>query len=375
MKITTEIFIEKARNEHKDKYDYSLAKYVNMKTPVLIICKEHGVFKQSPDNHVHGHGCPRCAGNIKMNTNIFIKKARQKHGNKYDYSKVVYKHNKSIVCITCPIHGDFYQTPDNHIRGQRCPKCVAEANGERCRMSTSDFVKKAQEKHGNFYDYSEAKYTNNHTAVKIKCPLHGFFEQLPLNHPRGEGCLKCGIEKNAESFASNTSAFVLKARRVHGNRYDYSLVNYIRSNRKVAIVCKTHGEFSVSPNNHLRGKGCPICQCPKGEEKISLFLDKNNIKYYRQHKIFNNNVLCVNKFLLVDFYIPECNIFIEYNGEQHYSCVDHFGGQEKFQKQQERDFALRQYCKEHKIVLVEIPYTEYKNIDNILSNIFKNKTI
>lgn len=122
-RLDTDGFISKARLKHGDRYDYSKTIYTNQTTPVIIICREHGEFQQRPNNHYMGAGCPVCSGNKKHTVESFIVKAREIHGDKYDYSKVEYEGNKSKVIIMCPEHGEFEQTPDKHMRGEGCPDC------------------------------------------------------------------------------------------------------------------------------------------------------------------------------------------------------------------------------------------------------------
>lgn len=116
-------FIKKAKKIHGDKYDYSKICYVNAKTKICITCPEHGEFWQTPDSHLRSNGCPECVGLNKSNTKNFIYKARKIHDNKYDYSKVNYINAKTKVCITCSIHGEFWQTPNHHLNANGCPKC------------------------------------------------------------------------------------------------------------------------------------------------------------------------------------------------------------------------------------------------------------
>jgi len=127
---TAEKFIEDARKVHGDKYDYSKVEYINANTPVTIICPEHGKFPQTPRNHLAGHGCPVCS-NSYMDTEKFIEDARKVHGDKYDYSKVEYINAKTPVTIICPEHGEFERTPDNHLHGSHglglgCPNCCSK---------------------------------------------------------------------------------------------------------------------------------------------------------------------------------------------------------------------------------------------------------
>lgn len=123
-KLTKEKFIEKAKLIHGDKYDYSSVEYVNAMTPVKIICPEHGEFWQTPNNHLRGCRCPRDSFNRRMDTNDFVTKAKLVHGDKYDYSKVEYVNSKTKICIICPEHGEFWQQPSMHLRGHGCPECA-----------------------------------------------------------------------------------------------------------------------------------------------------------------------------------------------------------------------------------------------------------
>jgi hypothetical protein len=123
--------------------------------------------------------------------------------------------------------------------------------GKMTKHTNLSFIQKSIEKHGNKYDYSLVNYINNRTKVRIICPLHGEFEQNPYDHSTGIGCLKC-----SGKFKFTNEIFIKKSIEKHGNKYDYSLVEYINSVKKVKILCPIHGEFNQSPNCHMGGKGC-----------------------------------------------------------------------------------------------------------------------
>ena len=184
-RFTTDKFIELAKEVHSDKYNYSKVEYKNNKTKVTIICPVHGEFKQLPASHLQGIGCFYCNGNIKLTTEVFIRKAKGIHRDKYDYNKADYKNIRTKVTIICPVHGEFRQTPAMHLQGQGCPKCSNKA------LMTEDFVKRAKGVHGNKYDYGRVDYKNSRIKVTIICPVHGEFEQNPAIHLRGGGCFKC----------------------------------------------------------------------------------------------------------------------------------------------------------------------------------------
>ena len=261
-RITNEEFVAKAKEVHGDWYDYSKVEYVTTYTKVCIICPKHGEFWQAPSKHLSGQGCPKCGGTYKKDTNDFIRKAKEIHGDKYDYSKVEYKNNRTKVCIICPEHGEFWQVSSYHLSGNGCPKC-----GGTIKMDSNTFIIKAREIHGDKYDYSKVEYVNARTKVCIICPEHGEFWQTPDRHLSGRGCKKCGIIKRSNKLRGNIAEFVIKAKEIHGDRYDYSKAEYSNTNTKLCIVCPEHGEFWQSPVTHLKGHGCPKCS---GNAKLSM---------------------------------------------------------------------------------------------------------
>lgn len=256
--MNTQEFIEKARAIHGDKYDYSKVEYVNAKTKVCIICPEHGEFWMAPNNHTHGthpQGCPKCNGIIRLTTEQFISEAKSVHGDKYDYSKVEYKNNSTKICIICPEHGEFWQNPANHLKGFGCAKCSGMA-----KITTEEFIEKAKTIHGDKYDYSKTKYVNAKTKICIICPEHGEFWKLPYVHLKGQRCTLCSNRKLGDKKRRTVEEFITKAKEVHGDRYDYSKVNYINTHTKVCIICPEHGEFWQEPNVHINQRcGCPYC--------------------------------------------------------------------------------------------------------------------
>ena len=255
----TESFIEAVRVIHGDRYDYSKVEYSNNKAHITIICADHGPFSQIAAVHLRGNGCPVCGGNIKHSKESFIDKARAVHGDLYDYSKVDYEGSHTRVTIICPDHGPFMQSPSNHFAGKGCPECGKYAAAEARRKTTEQFIAKAHGIHGIRYDYSLVEYIASAAKVTIICSEHGPFEQTPSEHLVGSGCTKCGILARAEDRTKTTEQFISSATKVHGDRYDYSLVEYLGAYEKVSIICPDHGPFEQSPSGHIGGKGCYEC--------------------------------------------------------------------------------------------------------------------
>ena len=284
----------KARKVHGDKYDYSKVEYVDAHTKVTIICPKHGEFEQRPKHHTTlKSGCRKCNkyDPKKLTTKDFIRKAREVHGDKYDYSRVEYDGFKSKVLIICPEHGEFEQQAGNHLTGKGCSKC-----SKRTGMTTKDFIVEARKVHGDKYDYSITKYCGMKKKLTIICSLHGEFEQQAYNHLKGCNCPKC-----VGGTKSNTIDFVPKARKVHGDKYDYSLVKYENNHTPITIICSLHGEFNQIPSVHLGGSGCPICMGKGGNylpfdelRKIIREVGLNSRDEY-QKWWEDNKIYCQNK--------------------------------------------------------------------------------
>jgi len=259
--VTTGDFIQRAREVHGIRYNYTQVIYVTAKSRVIIICPEHGEFEQTPANHCSGRGCHDCGGNKPLTMIRFVERASKIHSNRYDYSRVKFKSVECIVEIICPNHGLFSQRVMSHLKGFGCDRCGRLSKAKKLGHSSQRFLEDAQKAHGNKYEYSLVEYTNALTNVTITCPYHGHFPQKPANHTRGTGCPKCGDESAAMIRTRTTDEFIQEAKEVHGNLYDYSKVQYNSSHKKVEIGCLIHGSFRQSPVNHVRGNksGCPGC--------------------------------------------------------------------------------------------------------------------
>ena len=366
-KKTTEEFIKKANKKHDGKYNYDKVDYKNNKTKVCIICPEHGEFWQIPNSHLKGNGCPKCANEANgdktrkrqtLKKEEFIKRANEKHDNKYDYSKVEYEGANTKVCIICKEHGEFWQLPYVHTRGSGCPTCGQIATADSRHLSKEEFIKKANEKHDGKYDYSKVKYVNNRTKVCIICKDHGKFWQTPSSHIRGYGCSKCsGV------YSPTTEEWIASARKIHKDKYDYDKVKYGDAFTKVCIICKDHGEFRQLPNSHMQGNGCPKCNLSHLERDVMNYLDEVGITYdyQKRFKWLGNQSL--------DFYLPDYNVGIECQGEQHFFPVD-FAGKgiewacKKFNKTISTDKRKKKLCEKQGVKLLY--YGNTPNYDTFL---------
>ncbi len=251
----------------------------------------------------------------KLTNEQFIAKAREIHGNKYDYSKVEYINNHTKICIICPQHGEFWQRPNSHLDGCGCKLCGINKSASNRTLQTEEFIRKAKEIHGNKYDYSKVEYINAKNKVCIICPQHGEFWQAPFNHLNSNGCGKCGRIEYAKNHNKGVENFITDSKKVHGNKYDYSKVEYINATTKVCIICPEHGEFWQRPMEHLNGCGCPKCNESRLEREIRQLLEDNKIKYVYQCSSKDLNWLGRQS---LDFYLPKYNLAIECQGSQHF---------------------------------------------------------
>ena len=296
-----------------------------------------------------------------ITTEECIKNFQKIHGDKYDYSEVVYSGSNKKVKIICSIHGSFYQTPNKHLMGRGCPHCAGNV-----RKTTEQCINNFKKVHGDKYDYSLVQYKANNQKVKIVCPIHGEFEQTPSIHLLGSGCPKCGKEstnsKLSKKFALGQDEFILRARKIHGERYTYDKVTYTNMFTNVTITCPTHGDYEQIPHNHLKGYGCPKCSLSKLEKDIESFLTENEIEF-EQQKRFD----WLGRQSL-DFYLPKFHIAIECQGEQHFKPINHFGGEKKFSYIVCLDKNKRKLCNDNGIKMLYYSQDDYDGEDEIITN-------
>ena len=296
----------------------------------------------------------------KLTLKQFIERANKIHNNKFDYSKVNYVNSRTKVCVICLEHGEFWITPNHHLRGVGCPKC-----SHRCvTYTTEEWIEKARKVHGDKYDYSKVEYVDANSKVCIICPIHGEFWQRPSDHLYGYSCPCC------RSLRLNTYIFIEKARKVHGDKYDYSKVEYKGCRNKIKIVCPIHGEFWQTPYKHLQGRGCPHCNESHLEREVANALNNNDINYIYQCNKSNLNWL---NFQSLDFYLPEYNIAIECQGLQHFEPIEYFGGEDKFNYIKELDNKKKKLCEKNGVKLFY--FAKYDNsiaitnINKLIENI------
>lgn len=306
--------ISKFRAKHGDRYDYSKVEYVTAKTKVVVICTHHGEFLITPNNHLSGYGCAKCSGcgfSISERLENFKKRAKEVHGDRYDYSLVDI--SKGKIKIGCPDHGYFIQNHSNHTTGKNgCPQCGKNAAGTKMRQEGfANFIQKAKAIHGDKYLYdSITEYRGAHNKVCIICPEHGEFQVTPANHwSNGIGCPSC-------SFSNPT----------------------------------------------------------KGEVVIANWLTEHNIKFVPQKTFKDLYITHKHCKLRYDFFLTEQNVLIEYDGEHHFTPISFSKKKDKheeFALVQLRDQAKTEYAERNQIPLIRIKYDD--DITGTLNTYFTNR--
>jgi very-short-patch-repair endonuclease len=312
----------------------------------------------------------------------FVIMSHNVHGEIYDYSNVDYKTAKTKVSVVCKRHGEFMVTPDNHLRRKSgCPLCgnicTGKRNSDRLKgkshnnfVSTigkrkKNFLDRARNKHGDRYDYSKVIYKSNKDLIIVICKSHGEFNTLPCRHIHGSGCPSCAVEKRRKSEKD----FLAQALELHGDKYDYSKINYISASDKIEIVCNIHGSFYQKPMKHLFGQGCPACKESHGEKKIAKWFKDKGISIERQ-KRFDGCINPKTRYgLKFDFFVESLNLCIEFDGEQHFNKRNDGIYKGKFEGIVYRDKIKERFCKENNIKLLRIPYTLINKIDEVLSSV------
>lgn len=375
-KITKEEFIEKCQKIHPD-WDFSNINFEGTVKPLIVRCKKHGEFRLARASQAYRgtQKCPYC--DLEERKNTFIKKAKEIHGNKYDYSKIDYKTNKIPVTIIChekdefgKEHGEFLQAPGDHLKGYGCSKC-----SKKYKPTTEEWVKKAMKIHPEF-DYSKVIYKDNKTPITIICKKHNEeFTVIPNNFINDiYSCPKCRAEYKHNLYTKTTEQFIEDVKKVHGDKYDYSKVNYINNKTNITIICKKHGEFSQMAGSHLAGYGCPKCKL-KSQTKLYEKLKESFPNEEILFEVGNSTIDWINGQRF-DIYFPKYNIAVEYNGIQHYIPIEHFGGELKFQDQLEYDKLKRKKCKENNCTLFEVKYNyteeDYQKLVENIKNITNN---
>jgi very-short-patch-repair endonuclease len=348
----TERFIFESKKIHGDKYDYSMVKFINMKTNVIIIL-DGIAYNQSPSKHLMGRSPEKW---IKLKSNKeYIEEARKVWGYKYDYSLVDYKgaHEEILIKYKNII---YKQKAIQHLLGYNCERDTIK--------NQDDFLRKCYERHGNKYDYSLVEYKG--VEKKIKILYKGIiYEQKAGAHLYSNGLVENVIKKRT------INEFIEMSNYIHNNKYNYDKSIYVNNSTKLIITCPKHGDFKQVPNSHLKGFGCNSCSESKGEKIISKYLTQHNIDFIRQEKF--DGCVGIKYKLPFDFYLPKYRTVIEFDGIQHHQPVEHFGGVDAYERLKINDKIKNDYCEDNFIELIRIRYDQIDRIYDILNESLRMK--
>ena len=309
-KLTTEQFILDSRKVHGDKYDYSKVEYVKNSEKVCIICPEHGYFWQIANDNKRGKGCPYCGGVGRLTKDVFVERANKVHNNRYCYDKTEIINAATKTIIICPVHGEFKQSPHDHLFGAGCPECGKKAVWDaRGRITTDDFIRECKKIHGNLYDYSLTNYVNSRTKVKVICKEHGVFEIFPRSHKNGDGCPYChksNMERRLADMLKNE-----KINFVNGARFSWlgkQHLDFYLPDYNIGIECQGAQHF-IPTDFAGKGKEVAIVNleeiksrdirkkklCDENNVRIIYCGDERSIKYDKSLVFIDNVINLINE--------------------------------------------------------------------------------
>ena len=377
-KLTTEEFKSNFYQKFGTKYNLDNITYVDNKTPITITCPIHGSFSIRPTDLMRGHGCPKCGGTQKSNTKEWIEKASFVHNNYFSYDKTEYQGANNKVIVTCPIHGNFEVKASNHLRGVNCQKCKQENIKHQINKlpQTNSSTKKLDT--STFKRIFFEKFGDKYDLGKVEY-INNRTKVIATCPIHGDFQITPqkllsgrGCTKCANNYQYTTEEFIEIANSIHNNVYCYDKTLYKTTHSHITVTCPIHGDFITTPARHLQGRGCPHCKQSHMEKDIQQLLEENNIKFEYQKKF---DWLGMQS---LDFYLPDYNIAIECQGIQHFEPIKFFGGKKNFKKQLIRDTKKQLLCSKYNLKLLYYTNIEkyqdklkYLNIDELL-NIVKN---
>lgn len=352
-KGTTQDFIQKSTGIYGTQFDYTYTTYIGWGTPIKLICRTHNTsFQVAPQYHFKAGGCPICAKHRRKAATSttfseFLTRARNKHGDIYEYDENSYGGIAKPLNICCQTHGWFSQPGYVHLRAKvGCPNCT-----DRIPLEHTEVARRIFELHGESLDYSLMNFQNTHTPLMLRCIKHDhIYESLLhnlLKDNKGNGCRVCALESASEANSITFEEFKERANKVYGGVYAYK--NYINMTSLVTCTCKNHGDFSQIANYHLKGYGCPRCNINKIENEIVLYLRSLNIVVEQSNRslIRSKNGTPME----LDIYLPELCLAIEVDGVLWHS--------ERYGKNQQYHIYKTTECEKQGIQLLHIFDDEY----------------
>lgn len=279
-----------------------------------------------------------------------------------------YRGNRVPMKLVCPIHGEWEREPKNLLMGRGCPKCGITKRSISSRLPYKEFLKRARIVHSSRYEYPEEEYWKEPSKAGIICHTHGIFYQNIDNHLlQKQNCPKCMFYKNFGNKPKPVEEFIKDAIRIHGDKYEYKNAIYLGKDIKLLVTCRKHGDFYVRPTDHLSHRsGCPKCSASEPEVRLMHLFERMHITYIYQFSFPDSRYT-------YDFFLPEYNILIEYNGRQHYKPIAFFGGREGLKSNRKRDRIKNLLARTNNIDLLKIKYTKYKILEQYFIKQFSKR--
>ena len=404
-------FLEEAHKRFGDNFSFPRIEqqYVNNKTYITVKCNKCGhEFSRRPNDLLSDkfNGCKNCKHieihkkkeekkknqqqktkkECKVDKKTYLERFKNKFGDTITPFMDEYINTQKAIHFRCNKCGFIFQRrPHNCLNSNGCPKCKNVSNQK---LTIEEFREKANKIHNFKYDYSESEYVNTETKLKVICrekdefgDEHGVFYVTPHAHI---GMMKSGCPKCSGKFRKDTEYFIKQAKKVHGDNYDYSETEYTKALEDVKVICKEHGPFWLTPNEHLMGQGCPLCKESHLEKEMRVFLDEKGIDYIPQARFDWLKTNDTKKKMSLDYYIKELNVAIECQGIQHFNAKKFWNNvkdkEEKVKKIKNRDKLKKRLCEEHGIKIfyysnlgIEYPYEVFEDKEKLLEEILKSE--
>lgn len=347
------------------KNDYTfLEPYKDARTPITVRHNACGAeYKVTPDNFLRGKRCSHCSHVRNKNRRTMTNKINaelSKHG---EHLVTPFENTKTMMLIRCDRCGlKFKRSYDAYKNHKECPFCSNDK--VKVPWDTPTFSWYVNHITGGQYELM-SDYHSVGVNVKIMHKQCGhIYEVLPLNFLKGDRCPYEKYQRVARTQNMGNEEFQRRVKELVGEEYE-PVGQYATARKPILMKHNKCGNiWETTPDNFLRGHGCPICKESNGEKAVAKYLAAHNITFIRQKKFEG----CRIKYMLpFDFYLPKQNMCIEYDGEQHFHPIRFFGGEEKFKYTHYRDLYKNRFCKEHQIKLIRIKYTE--DVNNVLEQV------
>ena len=317
---TLELFIEKANKIHNSYYSYDLVEYKNSITKIKIKCPEGHIFEQTPGHHNTGNGCPFCVGKNRSFED-FKQLSKEKYLEiPFDFTKSLFVNMTTPIHIICQRNHMFTIPPNQHLRdGSKggCIKCANITTGESNSYSQQQWIELAESKHNRIYLYDKVVYIDSQNEVIITCKKHGDFQQSPIAHLGGSGCRKCGIEKSVESRMLTEDDFIdkiEKCKKIHNDKYKYIRI-YRDNGLRIEVICDKHGEFNQRLEHHIKGHGCYKCVMKYSKKQIEWLNYCQVRDGFIQHAKNIGEYKIPESFMYADGFRKETNTIYEFQGD------------------------------------------------------------